>query len=583
MNIFSFIKSRVTIWDVVNEYTTLKRAGSYWKSQCPFHHEKTASFTVSPDKEIFYCFGCHTGGDAISFIAQIENCSQLEAAHFLADRYNIDLPQNIEVHEGNAEQKKHYFDVCRLVAQWCHAQLKKNPSVTAYLAKRGIDQKQIDDFMIGYFPTGLSSINTFTHDLKKNHILVDDLIQATILAQGKTVLYSPFEDRIIFPIKDHLGRFCGFGGRIFKAQDTRAKYYNSRENEYFTKGSLLFGLDQAKKSIQKEEFVFLVEGYTDCVAMVQHGYANTVATLGTACTIAHLKLLGRYTPYVYLLYDSDKAGQQAILRLTQLCWQASMELKVVQLPTGQDPDSFLTAGNDLKPRIAGAQDIFEFYIESQGKGFALKPLNEKIALTKTLIEIIQTVGEPLKIDILLQKAANTYEIPFETLRQELERTEPKKATQPNTIPADPPSESVSRLEKKIFCAIINNIDLFNSPNDNYLISYMPDPLGDILQKLKESQKNMSPFEFTQFFDTLSQDEKQYVSKFLLEQEEIIGQEAFKKLVTQFHRQQWKQIVKTIQARLALAKQEGNNEKITQILNDFQRLKQQLVPAITDHQ
>src|SRR5579872_61857 len=356
MNIFSFIKSRVTIWDVVNEYTTLKRAGSYWKSQCPFHHEKTASFTVSPDKEIFYCFGCHTGGDAISFIAQIENCSQLEAAHFLADRYNIDLPKNIEVSEGNAEQKKHYFDVCHLVAQWCHLQLKKNPSATAYLTERGISAQQIDDFMIGYFPTGLSAINAFVHDLKRSNILVDDLIHATILAQGKTVLYSPFEDRIIFPIKDHLGRFCAFGGRIFKPQDTRAKYYNSRENEYFTKGSLLFGLDLAKKSIQKEGFVFLVEGYTDCITMVQHGYQNTVATLGTACTIAHLKLLSRYTPYVYLLYDSDKAGQQAILRLTQLCWQASMELKVVQLPTGQDPASFLAAGNDLAPRIQSAQD-----------------------------------------------------------------------------------------------------------------------------------------------------------------------------------------------------------------------------------
>src|SRR5579872_6778805 len=158
MNLFSFIKARIPILDVVNEYVTLKRAGGYFKGRCPFHHEKTASFTVSPHKEIFYCFGCHLGGDIISFVSKVENCTQIEAARFLADRYSLDIPKELETSESNAQEKQHYFEVCRLVAQWCHEQLYKNPSILAYLHDRGFNKQSIDYFSIGYFPGGLTSI-----------------------------------------------------------------------------------------------------------------------------------------------------------------------------------------------------------------------------------------------------------------------------------------------------------------------------------------------------------------------------------------------------------------------------------------
>ena len=170
---------------------------------------------------------------------------------------------------------------------------------------------------------------------------------AGILSESKNALYSPFEDRIMFPITDNLGRFCGFGGRTFMPQDERPKYYNSKENNFFTKGSLIFGLNVAKRDIQHKEIVFVVEGYMDCIAMAQHGYTNTVATLGTACTLEHLKQLSRYASYVYVLYDGDAAGQSAILRLTELCWNVNMDLKVIRLPRQEDPASFLAKGKAL--------------------------------------------------------------------------------------------------------------------------------------------------------------------------------------------------------------------------------------------
>jgi len=312
MNLFGYIKGKIAILDVIGTYTTLKKAGLYWKGTCPFHHEKTASFTVSPHREIFYCFGCHAGGDAITFIAKAENCSPMEAIKLLVDRYGLTLPDNLvtDTDSSSLQDKKRYYELCQQVAHWCASNLAKSPVALSYLLERGMDKTTIEKFNIGYFPGGLLSIKNLIASMQKQNILATDLIEAHIITPGKSVLYSPFEERILFPIKDHLGRFCGFGGRIFKPQDDRAKYYNSRENDYFNKGSLLFGLDVAKASIQQEGSVFLVEGYTDCIAMAKHGFINTVATLGTACTIEHLKILSRYAHTLLIVYDADRAGQE---------------------------------------------------------------------------------------------------------------------------------------------------------------------------------------------------------------------------------------------------------------------------------
>ena len=380
MNLFSYIKTKVSIIDVVNEYTHLKRAGLYYKAHCPFHHEKTASFTVSPGKEIFYCFGCHANGDVISFIAGMEHCSPLEAVKHLADRYHVEMPSELMLEEADIDIKKRdgYFHVCKTVASWCNEQLMSNPPVLTYVQSRGINQASINAFMLGYFPGGIKSIKLLLQSMGAENIMASDLLEAHILQEGSRALYSPFEERIIFPIKDHLGRFCGFGGRIYKSDDTRPKYYNSRESPNFEKGSLLFGLDLAKKSIKESETVFLVEGYTDCIAMVQHGYPQAVATLGTACTLEHLKHLSRYASAVYVVYDGDAAGQQAMLRLAELCWQCSMDMYTIILPSQEDPASLLVSGKSLAPYVAQAQDIFSYFMASLGENFGAKTSAGKI-------------------------------------------------------------------------------------------------------------------------------------------------------------------------------------------------------------
>lgn len=584
MNLFTYLKTKITILDVVSEYTSVKKAGLYYKGQCPFHSEKTASFTVSPHKEIYYCFGCHAGGDVISFIARIENCTQIEAAKHLVERYQIEVPSSLanEWNSKKIDQSKHYHAICQHLATWCHEQLIKSAQALNYLSGRGITEQSIKAFTIGYFPSGLAKVKELVTFMAKNNILVEDLLDAHILSKGKNVLFSPFEDRIIFPIADHLGRYCGFGGRIYKPSDTRPKYYNSHENDHFSKGQLLFGLDHAKREIQKEESVFLVEGYTDCIAMAQYGYRNTVATLGTACTLDHLTILSRYANSMFVLYDGDNAGTQAILRIGQLAWQASVDLKVVSLPSGEDPASYLEKNKKLDALLDQAVDIVTFYIQTLGSDFAKKPLSQKLELTRKIIDIISKLDDPLKQDILLENAAQKLGLPYESLKKELRRMSAPTNTKPKEAdsvaqPIDTfDSTEFGPLENKIFFSIINNIMLMTNENAEFLVTYLPHPLSDILKKLQEEKNRVPALGFIQFFETLSSEHQQFVSKTLLRAQDNVQPAVFEQLVTQLQRKHWKVIVNNIKIKLEAAKKVGNDTEVAHIMLDFSRLRKKII-------
>ncbi len=583
MSIFTFIKQKLSILDVVSEYVTLKKAGHYYKGCCPFHHEKTASFTVSPHKEICYCFGCHTGGDVIAFISRVENCSQIEAAKLLAEKYQLELPEDVSLGSSQSiDEKKKYFKICELLADWCHDLLLKSPAVLRYLYGRGIDKNCIEYFNIGYFPNGLSAIKTLLNFMQKHHILADDLIEANVLSKGKTTLYSPFEERIIFPITDRLGHYCGFGGRIYRKQDTRAKYYNSRENEFFNKGNLLYGIDLAKEYMQKKNALFLVEGYTDCVAMIQHGYRNTAAVLGTSCTLDHLKQVSRYVDYIFVIYDGDKAGQQAILRLTELCWQVELEIKIIQLPAGEDPASCLAKQIDLDYLIRTAQNIFHFFIKSVGQQFNQKPLSQKLKVIRSILDIIGHLNDQLKQDILLQEASKQLDMPYIALKSELDRKPsypakpiPPQYIQPENILTDS-FDSVPKLEKNIFSAIINNISLLTEEHRPYIYSLLPQELIDILKIAVRMHKENPDLVINHLLDQIDGSQKLMVSQVLLDSESDIKPHDFELLIDHLQKKNWKTIVNNIKLKLEVAKEKGNHEEVEQLIQTFSALKQKMI-------
>lgn len=425
MNLFNFIKQRLPILDVIGEYATLKKAGLYWKGCCPFHYEKTPSFSVSPHKEIFYCFGCHAGGDVISFITKIEHCTPLEAAQHLVERYNITLPADVEWQRGqdSHEAKSMYTKTCLVFAHWCAQQLQQDTAAQTYLHERAITPESIRTFMLGYCSSDIKSLLAAG---KRDGVFATNFVDAHILLEGKQGLYSPFEDRIIFPIRDTIGKYVGFGGRVFKKHDDRPKYYNSHDHAFFNKGSILYGLDQAKKKISEKNDVFLVEGYTDLIMMSQHGFTNTVATLGTACSQEHLKILSRYAQRLSIVYDGDQAGHNAVLRLAELCWHVALDPYVLVLPLGEDPAVFLRQGGDLTQVHTGAQDIFSFVIQSTGSAFSQKSLQERLAVAHKILSIIRILADPLKQDLLLNQASDIFGLPFETLKEELRKMSAKE-------------------------------------------------------------------------------------------------------------------------------------------------------------
>jgi len=641
MSIFNVVKSKLSILDVVQEYVQLKRAGGYWKGSCPFHQETDASFTVSPDKQIYYCFGCHSGGDLIAFIAKAENLTQIESVHHLVDRYAIDIPDDVandfkRTRGHNSEKKEQFFRTCEMVARWCHEQLTAHRHTRMYLENRNVQPAEWDRFLIGYFPGGTSALNRFLKDAARENVLLKDLMNAGIVSQGRNSIYSAFEERIIFPIRDSLGRCCGFGGRVFGEHDERAKYYNSRESEWFAKGTLLFGLTLAKKEMQQAKAAFLVEGYTDCVAMVQFGYKNTVATLGTACTVDHLKTLSRLINVLYVLYDGDAAGQKAILRLTKLCWQASLDLQIVTLPVKDDPASFLEKGGDLRARIEASSDIFSFFVQSLGGQFWGKTLSEKMELSEKIIEVIAKVGQSgsqasqFKQDLLLQQAAVATQIPFGSLKllltQQEEKNEMRRRGEAKVdrnrrqdassqqqsqhkdeaamIDGDrlgavvPPTDGCNPLEEKIVSLVINIVTPHTTglqtphsavipsdgaersavPIEKDLLSHFSPPVRKILETIELFVETTAASERT--FDALvrffkSEAEQSWIIKHSFVVDDEDPEILLEKLLFRFRRKNWKHIVQDIRQRIGQAKRENNTEELEGLLRSFLDLKQEM--------
>lgn len=576
MNLFSFIKQHIALLDVISEYATLKKAGMYFKGTCPFHYERTASFTVSPHKDIFYCFGCHAGGDVISFIAKIEHCSPLEAAKQLIERYNLTLPKEITLEKSShtQEERTTYYKTTALFAQWCHLQLTSHPEIVSYLTRRGIEQKSIQEFRLGYCPPDIQSLLAYG---QKQNILAHNFIDAHILIQGKHGLYIPFEDRVMFPIKDHLGRCIGFGGRTYKQGDERVKYSNSHDHTFFNKSTVLYGLDRAKKAIAQKEAAFLVEGYTDLIVMNQYGFTNTIATLGTACTQDHLKSLSRYAQRLYLLYDGDAAGQNAILRVAELCWQVAIDPYVMLLPKDHDPASFLLAGGDLQKQIDAAQDIFSFVLHHMAGDFASKSLQERLAITKKVMTMVAHLTDPLKRELLLRQASDVFSLPLETLKEELMKTRPVLQKQEEQKESSPLS-NLSQLEKKLFSAILYHKSTVQEEDATLLRLFLNDTLKDLFDRIL-AHKLADGLNINGLFELLSLEEKEWLSRLMMEVE-AAGKESsdysLDELLTQFYKKQWKITVHNVKLRIDEAQQEGNIVQVKLLLNNLDTLKKKML-------
>lgn len=343
----SRVRERSDIYSVVSRYVQLNlRGGRYWAC-CPFHGEKTASFTVTPDKGLFYCFGCHVGGDVFKFISLIENVSYFDAVKLQAERTGVPLPSAKKSREEieSDREKKILFKINDAAKNFYHDCLTKSNLGEVgrkYLHSRGITDSTIEKFHLGFAPDSWDSLSK---NLSDSGFSEEKIIAAGLAAKRKSGsgIYDRFRARIIIPVTDIFGHVVAFGGRILKedAENKSPKYLNTPETLIFNKRKILFGLDGAHGKISSTGFAIIVEGYMDAIALTAAGVENVAATLGTAFTAEHAKLLTRYARRIIFCYDSDEAGQRATVRALPIVTNEGAEVSIIKVPDGKDPDEFI--------------------------------------------------------------------------------------------------------------------------------------------------------------------------------------------------------------------------------------------------
>ena len=370
------LKNSINIVDVIGSFIELKKAGANYKAPCPFHGEKTPSFVVSPTKQIYHCFGCGVGGDAIKFVMDYEKLTYPEAVEKLASMFNFSLSYT----KGSSD----YSDAKRVldtIETWYVKNLEKNPNAKEYLHTRGISQNSIEKFGIGYVGHSQSVIDF----LNSTHLPLPKAIEAGVLNRAEDGrVYARLTNRVTFPIYSASGSIVGFGGRTM--DNHPAKYINSPQTKLFNKSRLLYGYHQAKESIYKHKQLIVCEGYLDVIMLHQAGFDNAVATLGTALTSEHLPLLRKGEPSIILAYDGDKAGVNAALKASMMLSSHNFDAKVVLFPDGQDPADMVKNQqiNELAKLFREAKDIIPFVIESIASNY---DLNNPRAKESAFVEI----------------------------------------------------------------------------------------------------------------------------------------------------------------------------------------------------
>lgn len=411
------------ITDVLSEYLTLKPKGKNYFGLCPFHNEKTPSFSVDPEKQLYHCFGCGAGGNVFTFIMDQERLDFIDSVKFLAQRKGIPLPGSIESPQDE-ETRKHKEQLYRLnreAALYYHENLLSHHGRHAleYLKSRGIDQRIIKTFGIGYAPK--------SWDSTKNYLLSKGfdkqlLTETGLILEKNQREYDRFRDRIMFPIIDHRDRVVGFGGRVL--DDSAPKYLNSPESPIFNKGSVLFGLNLARKRRPIESFI-IVEGYLDVITLHRFGIYNGVASLGTALTPDQARLMRRYAQNIYTAYDGDTAGQKATLRGLDILKSVGCNVRVIVFPKGMDPDDILVNhGIEYFNKLMNnAMTITDFKLDRLQAQYDLDNQEEKVEFTTKAVRILTDVDNLLERDIFIQRLNNLTGFRPELLYRYVEQVE----------------------------------------------------------------------------------------------------------------------------------------------------------------
>lgn len=411
------IRNNNDIVDVISQYVVLKRSGRNFFGLCPFHREKSPSFSVSPDKQIFHCFGCGAGGNVIHFVSKIEGLDFRQTLESLAERAGITLP-TLETGQDNEKLKlkERVFEINKIAAQFFHENLYKQTAKLAqeYVKKRKLDNNTLKTFSIGY----ATNFDELYRELVKQGFTEQEMLASSLIKKSdKGTFYDSFRNRLMFPIKDIRDRVIAFGGRVL--DDSKPKYINSPENIVYSKGRNLFGLNVAKKS--GNDKIIIVEGYMDAISLYQRGITNVVASLGTALTEQQGRLLRKYASQVIIGYDSDGAGQAATMRGMEILQNLGCDIRILQLDgEAKDPDEYIIKYGSARfqKRVEAAISLVEFKVKVLKKTLKTDTASDKIKFLNEIVTILSKVDNTIEKEIYIDKIAKEYEISKEAIYAE---------------------------------------------------------------------------------------------------------------------------------------------------------------------
>ncbi|EHI98094.1 DNA primase [Clostridium sp. DL-VIII] len=425
------IKEQNDIVDIISEDVRLKKSGRNYMGLCPFHNDKSPSFSVSSEKQIYKCFSCGEAGNVFTFVMKYKKFTFVEAAKYLADKANIVLRLKEEENTAVSRKRDLLYKINVETARYYFANLQKNKMAKEYFLRRGIKEETIKRFGLGY---SLNDWQGLINYLRAKGYKNDLLIEAGLASKSEKSgnIFDKFRNRVMFPVFDAKGKVIGFGGRVL--DDSKPKYLNSPETKVFQKGINLYGLNFAIKNQLQEDYVIIVEGYMDLISLHQYGITNVVASLGTALTVNQARLLKRYVSKVIISYDADLAGQNATLRGLEILRNAGFDVKVLTVPQGKDPDEFVrNNGKEAFLKLTkDALPLIEYKIKKAEQGINLKNGNELVQYGEKIAEILADLN-PVEKDVYIKKISEETSIKEQALYDLLSQVIAKKQKEDNFV------------------------------------------------------------------------------------------------------------------------------------------------------
>jgi DNA primase len=582
------IRSRADIVEVISEYVSLKKRGENYVGLCPFHSEKTPSFNVNPEKQLFYCFGCGAGGNVFTFLMKKENLNFPEAIRLLADRFQINLPSGKYDKEitRDFQERREQLRLNKLAAGFYHNILlntREGRRGLEYLTKRGIKPETIERFQLGYaLPLWDSLIKYFrSQGIDINALQKTGLV---IPRKDNRGYYDRFRDRIIFPIEDVTKNIIGFGGRVVGPGEP--KYLNSPETLVFSKGENLYALSMIKKDPEMDAIV--VEGYMDCISLQQNGFTQAVASLGTALTQKQARLLKKYTNGVILAYDADSAGQTATLRGMEILAKEGLNVKVLSLPAGKDPDEFIRKkGRDaFREQLAGALDLVSYKLNLAKKGLDMQNSDGKLRFIRRAVKILSEIENEVEKEIYVQKTATELNIPVQVLKDEIKKRQfpnngfkyKNSQTRDNNkeFSKISPITGAYKAERIIIKLLIEDEAIrekvIKDLAPSNFINERTSKIAGVLFEMLQRGESITP---DGIFNLLDQDASSELSGILMTNPEFQDDDMVNSLVKKIKENYLKHAIKQVREQIKRAEAVGEREESINLLNTYQKLKIQM--------